>query len=94
MYGNQYRCLVNGGTPSQVYTLKFSTTWQGTANNVWENIANWPCGVLPDANTDIIIAAGKPNYPQVGVNSSVRTLKIETGTSVTVKPGIKLTVAK
>ena len=93
-YGYQYRCVVNGNTNSQVYTLKFTATWHGTVSNVWENAANWNCGVLPNANTDVLINAGKPNYPQVGANTSVRSLKAVKGTSVTVKTGFNLTIVK
>ncbi|HRE62856.1 MAG TPA: hypothetical protein PKU77_03660, partial [Ferruginibacter sp.] len=62
--------------------------------NVWENSANWSCGILPDANTDVLINAGKANYPQVGINTAVRTLKIATGGNTTVKTGFNLTIVK
>ncbi|HRE62575.1 MAG TPA: hypothetical protein PKU77_02230, partial [Ferruginibacter sp.] len=61
-YGYQYRAFVNGNSYSQVYTAKFTASWEGTVNNVWENSANWNCGILPDANTDVLINAGKANY--------------------------------
>ena len=93
-YGYQYRAFINGSTYSQVYTVKFTATWEGTMNNVWENIANWSCGILPDANTDVLINAGKSNYPQLGANTSVRTVRVAAGTTVMVKTGFNLTITK
>jgi hypothetical protein len=93
-YNYQYRCVVNGSTNSQVYTIKFTGTWLGTVSNVWENAANWSCGILPDANTDVLINSGKPNYPQVGANTTIRTLRILLGASVLVKTGFNLTIIK
>jgi len=93
-YGYQYRALVNGNTFSQVFTVKFTATWEGTTSNVWENIANWSCGILPDANTDVLINAGKANYPQLGANTSVRSVRLAPGTTVTVKTGFNLTITK
>ncbi len=94
LFGYKYRCLVNGNTYSQVYTLKFTATWQGTVSNVWENPANWSCGVLPDANTDVLLESGKNNYPQVNTNTAVRSLKAGSGATVTVKTGFNLTITK
>ena len=93
-YGYQYRAFVNGSSFSQVYTTKFTATWQGTVSNVWENAANWNCGILPDVNTDVLINAGKANYPQLGANTSIRTLRVASGTTVTVKTGFNLTITK
>jgi hypothetical protein len=94
MYGYKVRCVVNGGSFSQEYTLKFKATWMGTANNVWENAANWNCGVVPDANTDVIISGGKPVYPVVNSNTSIRTLTLSAGVSATVNSGFTLTVVQ
>jgi hypothetical protein len=94
LYGYKYRCVVNGGTFSQVYTIKFTALWQGTVSNVWENTANWSCGILPDANTDVILSPGKPNFPQINSNVTIRTLKLNSGSSATVKTGFTLTILK
>jgi RHS repeat-associated protein len=94
MYGYQYRCLVNGSIYSDIFLLKFGMTWQGTVSNVWENPVNWSCNSLPDVNTDVTIDAGKLNYPQVNVNTGVRTIRVNTGGTLTVKTGATLTVVK
>ncbi len=58
----QYRCLVNGvcGTvlTSNAATLTVSNTssWTGTVNTAWGNSANWSCGIVPVATTDVVIA--------------------------------------
>jgi hypothetical protein len=94
MYGYKFRCVVNGGTFSQIYTLKLNTSWEGNVSNVWENTANWSCGQLPDVGTDVVISAGKLNYPQVNASTSVRTISVNTGANVIVKTGATLTVIK
>jgi hypothetical protein len=49
-------------------------------------------GVVPDANTDVLIQAGAANYPVVNNNVSCRAIRASAGVSVLVKAGIKLTV--
>jgi hypothetical protein len=94
MYGYKFRCVVNGGTFSQIYTLKLNTSWEGNVSNVWENASNWSCGQLPDAGTDVVISAGKLNYPQVNASTSVRTISVNTSANVIVKTGATLTIIK
>lgn len=84
-YGYRYRCIVGTGTPSNTFVLKFVAYFMGfytgTSNIVWENPANWNCGVVPDANTDVIIPAGS-----VTINSSVQCR------SITARPTSMVTV--
>ncbi len=94
MYGYQYRCVVNGNIFSDVYLLKFGMAWEGSVSNVWENPANWSCNSLPDINTDVTIDIGKLHYPQVNVNTGVRSARINNGASLTVKTGATFTVVK
>jgi len=94
IYGYQYRCVVNGSTFSQTYTIKINVSWQGTVSAAWENVANWSCGELPDLNTDVIINGAKPYYPQLNSNTIIRTLKVNSGATVTVKPGFNLQILK
>ena len=44
-YGYQYRCVVDGVYSNSV-SLSFSSTWNGSADNRWENPANWSCGAF------------------------------------------------
>ena len=86
-YGYQYRCLVDN-VPGAVYALRFTNNWSGSVNNNWEVAANWSCGTVPDANTDVIITAGTII---VNSNISVRSLKLNPGVSFTVKAGFTFT---
>jgi hypothetical protein len=94
IYGYIYRCVVNGGTFSQSYTVKINASWNGTVSTAWENAANWSCGALPDLNTDVIVNANKPNYPRLNSNTSIRTLKANPGATVTITTGFNLTIKK
>lgn len=93
-YGYLYRCIVNGVRYSNIYQLKFEVSWLGTVSTQWENPANWGCGTTPDANTDVIIAGGKVNYPVLNSNATIRTLRINTGATATVNPGFTLSLNK
>jgi hypothetical protein len=94
MYGYQFRCLINGNSFSDTYLLKFGMTWEGTVDASWENPANWSCGLLPDANTDVLIDGGKGIYPQINSNVTIRTLRMNPGTSATLNTGFQLNLLK
>jgi hypothetical protein len=94
IYGYQYRCVVNGGIFSQTYTVRINVSWVGTVSAAWENPANWSCGALPDLNTDVIVNGAKPNFLQLNSNTSIRTMEINSGATVTIKPGFTLQVLK
>ncbi|HEV7781510.1 MAG TPA: RHS repeat-associated core domain-containing protein [Chitinophagaceae bacterium] len=94
MYGFKFRCLVNGTTYSDEFILKFGMTWEGTVSIAWEDPVNWSCNSLPDMNTDVIINSGKPNYPQVNSNVTIRTLRLNPGATGTVNTGFTLTILK
>ena len=92
LYGYKYRCVVNGNTYSQTYTLKFASNWTGTVSTAWETAGNWSCGAVPDASTDVYISTGKPNYPLINSTRSVRSIHLQNGTTVAVATNQKLTV--
>ena len=93
-YGYKYRCII-GATPSNVFILKFVAHWigyyTGTSDIEWENAANWNCGKIPDANTDVFIIGG-----DVTINSAAecRTITAKPGSTVTVTKGNSLDVTK
>lgn len=94
-YGYKYRCVITKpGTTvtTEPYVLEFGVTWTGFINNDWFNPANWSCSVAIDANTDVIIPAGLTRYPQVSASTFVRSVAVATGASVTVLPGVQLTI--
>lgn len=94
MYGNLYRCIVNGTRYSNIFLLKFEVNWQGSVSSQWENPANWGCGTLPDENTDVLITGGKSSYPVLNSNATIRTLRINNGATATVNAGFTLTLKK
>ena len=87
-YGYQFRCIMDTLTSSPV-TLRFSSTWMGTADTLWENPANWSCGELPDANTDVIVNSGTII---VQSNPNVRSLTLGTGVNFMIKPDFIFTI--
>lgn len=68
-----------------------STTWTGNISDVWENAGNWSNGV-PGSTTDVIIPAGRPNYPVIRANTSVKSINSFPGTSVQVATGISIII--
>jgi Subtilase family len=87
--GFRYRCLVNG-VPGSPFTLRFTRLWNGSVSTDWFNVANWGCGQLPDQYTDVVLPAGLSNYPVLNSNATVRSLKTNTASAVTVAPGSNL----
>ncbi|MEO6231881.1 MAG: hypothetical protein ABJB11_14875 [Ferruginibacter sp.] len=87
--GNRYRCVIDGTKVSSAIYLQIANSWTGAVSSAWENAANWGCGVVPDANTDVIINSGTV---VVNSNASCKSLKVNPGASVTVSTGFKLTV--
>ncbi len=88
-YGYQYRCVVDG-LPGNSVLLTFSDTWNGIADNTWENPANWNCGVLPDTNTDVII---NPGTVILNSNATVRSINLNPGANFTVSHAFRFSVA-
>jgi large repetitive protein len=86
--GNKYRCLVDG-LYSYEFSLKFKNIWTGSVNNLWENPANWSCGTIPDANTDVIINSGAII---VNSNVTIRSLNIASNVNITISSGFNLTI--
>jgi Peptidase family M23 len=91
-YGYQYRCFVNGNSYSHTISLKFVSYWNGFKSKSWDDPSNWSCGNVPDANTDVVIQNDVSNFPEVNFNTSCRTVTVNTGATLTVKPGVNLTV--
>jgi hypothetical protein len=69
------------------------TTWTGNASTAWDNSANWnSCGV-PDISRNIVIPNVSPHsFPILTTAAFCKTIKIETGATVTVSPTGSITV--
>ncbi|MGG9971987.1 right-handed parallel beta-helix repeat-containing protein [Ferruginibacter sp. SUN002] len=89
-YGYEYRCLVNNSTYSNTFILKFTDTWTGAGGTTeWENPANWSCGVVPDANTDVIINTGTVILNSI---TSCRSISVSNFANFTVTGGNQLSL--
>jgi uncharacterized repeat protein (TIGR01451 family) len=90
--GNKYRCVVttvNGEVPTIEYQMKIIVRWTGAVSTAWEDPGNWDCGVLPDANTDVIIPNGTVI---VNSNTGVRSLTLKPGVEFWVNAGAVFSV--
>jgi hypothetical protein len=87
-YGYKYRCIVDG-SGSQPITVHVVNNWIGGSNTDWNNYANWSCGAVPNANTDVFIKTGTV---LVNSNSSCRSLVLTPGVSFSVGAGVTFTI--
>ncbi len=87
-YGYKYRCAVGAAFSNEV-TLQFLNSWTGAINTAWENTGDWSCGILPDANTNVVIGSGT-----VAVNSmvAVKSLSVDQGVQFNVTPPNQVTL--
>ena len=93
--GYQFKCAVTTGSGlvySNTYILKIKTTWQGVADTAWHNAANWECSLVPDEYVDVVVPAGKSNYPTVSSNAKVYSLEAKQGATITIKAGVNLEI--
>ena len=87
-YGFKYRCLVDGN-PSNVISLRFLANWTGSTSTDWNTAGNWGCGVVPDANTDVMINSGSVI---LDTNGTCRTLTVKPGASFRATAGHNLVI--
>jgi hypothetical protein len=71
----------------------------GTIDDSWNKAGNWSAGMVPDQNTEVIIPSGRavggsPRYPNITVNTTVRSLKIDQGGRINVASGVVITVVE
>lgn len=96
LYGYKYRCVISnsiGSTVSTPVTLKYQIKWTGTVDSLWTNTGNWSCGIIPDANTDVIINSVVPYLPVINANASCRSFTANPGVIIKMKPGFNLNVS-
>ena len=77
-----------GGTHGNIkYTL-----WTGAVDDNWATPGNWCPAVVPDADEDVVIpdVEVKPEVKSEGM--SCKSLTLEEGAEVEIKPGYTLTV--
>jgi hypothetical protein len=90
--GTGYRIRVVGSQPATVGTDNGADivigaanvyTWTGAVSASWNNTANWSCGTVPTASSDVVIPAGLGTYPVAGAGSTARNLILASGASLT-----------
>jgi hypothetical protein len=64
-----------------------TNTWIGSANDAWENINNWSNHIIPDEYTNVIINNNAINYPKINSNVTVRSIKVNPASALTVLSG-------
>ena len=77
------------GTPKPVTVNTPPNNWTGAVSTAWENPNNWTCGVVADANTDVVINSGTVI---VSSNAICRSLRVNPAASITTKTGFSLKV--
>jgi hypothetical protein len=104
--GDSYTVLVmentfNGGPAEFSIRVAPANTnvWVGTLSNEWNKAENWSAGMIPDANTEVIIPSGRrfmgqPRYPTITTSTSFRSVKIDRGARVDIAPGVVVTIVE
>jgi len=87
-YGYEYRCLVDNN-PCGQFKVTFENKWQGSISNAWESAANWSCGAIPDANTDVVINSGTVI---LNASTTIRSLTVNPPANFTVATSAILTI--
>jgi hypothetical protein len=66
--------------------------WTGAISTSWNTSGNWYCNVVPDATSDVTIAA-VANQPELSNDVTINTLTLDKGTTMKVPTGLNLTVS-
>jgi len=66
--------------------------WTGAINTDWSNAGNWCCGVVPVFTSDVQINGGLTNYPVIGTNVTIKSLKLNPGGTFVVSTGFTLAI--
>lgn len=74
---------------SSICTINY---WSGGVSTVWENPANWSCGIIPGPDTEVYIESGKSRYPEVNSFATCKKLNLAPGVSVKINSNFKLNI--
>ena len=93
-----YYCVVTGSCGSATtnvsggVTVNAANTWTGSSGTLWSTPANWSCGAVPVAASNVVIPA-TANKPVVDITTAVcNNLDIASGATLTINAGKALTV--
>jgi trimeric autotransporter adhesin len=78
----------------EVYGEPNNPTWTGTTSSVWSLATNWSTGIVPDKYSNVVIPAGTPNQPSITATTTVNSLNIAAGATLTVtSPNFTITAS-
>ncbi|MGN6421251.1 MAG: T9SS type A sorting domain-containing protein [Pseudobacter sp.] len=99
MNGYQYKCIASGSASPDAtsnagtLTVNQPGTWLGVSSSLWSNTANWSCGILPTASTNVTVSSSAPYMPVVDITSAIcNDILIQAGASVSINSGQTLTI--
>jgi len=72
--------------------MPYLSMWLGTADDHWNNPANWRSGVVPGAGDTVYITLGYTNPPTIYTNVTIKSLRTQTGVVIKVKNNARLTI--
>ena len=75
--GGAFVKLRNGAVVN--WPVSGARTWLGNTSNLWSVAANWSPAQVPGPTDDVVFPAGTPNSPSLDVNTSIRSLTVNTG---------------
>lgn len=86
-------CNISSYGQAEDYTVTFARPqWNGNTDTDWITASNWSINEVPASDINVKIPPDRPNYPVLTSDVTCNNLTIETGASVTVNPGIAMTV--
>lgn len=78
----------------EVYGEPNNPTWAGTTSSVWTVATNWSTGIVPDKYSNVTIPSGATFQPTISATTTINTLSIATGATLTVTaPNLTVTAA-
>lgn len=72
--------------------VKSTAVWTGAVSPAWEDDNNWNIGVVPDAETVVIIPAGVAHYPVISSAAACYVLRADKNAAITVNEGYQLII--
>jgi hypothetical protein len=96
--GNSCNTVTSNCVTVNIQSNLASSTWNGSVSTDWYNPANWS-NCVPGNNTNAVVPAGMPRYPQIIItsplyngNATCKTINVANNASVTVKGNAVLDV--
>lgn len=74
--------LDDGLTANIAGEICADNVWTGNANTSWHNTGNWQTAFIPNANNNVTIPAGRPNYPVLTADAGAKDLIMGENTSI------------